>query len=377
MMNLIDGLRVSGKTWDEIADILNEKLGNDWNESAYRKPYTAYKEGQIDQIKDEDILQQLQRVEIEKKKLNIMRSANNELVRDMALSELYYEQLGSALKDLKTKPIAFKPKLKGVSYESLDYVVVLSDLHYDGNFDLERIFNDIQYRLIKALPPTYRLVLVEAGDLIEGASLRPSQMRAIKLGMIDQIMEVSERYAQFIEHLHRTLNIEIEFHTVTSSNHTQLRPLNTKRNELMDEDLMRVFAWYMKNRLEQHKGITVSSDEDLNIKVNDKTNLFVNHGDKYGLTPNNLQKTIKDIAFYHNSKANFYLFGHYHQYREELLDRFEGTDSKGFLVPALCPTKDSYERLGLMGANPGFALFAFTKDGTHAYTKTIGTIKFD
>ena len=44
-------------TWQDVADILNIELGHDWNESTYRKRYSAFKQmlsDNMDKFSDEN-----------------------------------------------------------------------------------------------------------------------------------------------------------------------------------------------------------------------------------------------------------------------------------------------------------------------------------
>ncbi len=375
----IEGMRVEGKTWEEIKEKLNKEFGVDYDESAYRKPFTAYKRGQNDSVTDKEAIETLQRIEIEKRKIGMLRGANNEIIRDVALRELYQEQLLEAIDTLPK--IEYSKKNLG-EWFTLDedddgYVVVLSDLHYDGNFDIQAILGFVLERLvqfIKANEINY-IKIVELGDTIEGASLRPSQMRAIKTGMISQVIEVSEHYVQFLSRLQSMTDVIIDFHVVTSSNHTQIRPLNTKRNELPDEDLMRVFYRFVQERFRNSVVVSVYGDDDLEFDFQG-SKLFFSHGHKYGLNQENLRKVAKDISMYKGIIYDYFFFGHYHQYKETMIDKANGGDSKAFLVPALAPTKDSYERLGMMGCAPAFTILKFN-DGVHYGTEIIRTPSFN
>lgn len=378
----IEGMRIEGKTWEEIKERLNEELGVDYDESAYRKPYTTYKSGLTEGTTDIEALETLQRIEIEKKKIGMLRGANNEITRDLALRELYQEQIIEAIDNLPSIRYGDNVNIKETDNEN-EYLVVLSDLHYDGYFDIKQILDFVLNKLISFVKETqvHKLTIVELGDTIEGASLRPSQLRAIKTGMVSQVIEVSEHYVQFLSTLQHKTNTIIDFHVVTSSNHTQIRPLNTKRNELPDEDLMRVFFKFVQERFRNSVTITVYGDDDLEIELGE-SKLFLSHGHKYGLSPSNIERVSKDISMYNGVIYDYFFYGHYHQYQERPIDKAKWSkkgqrgDSKAFLLPALAPTKDSYERLGLMGCSPAFAILKFS-GGVHKSTELIQTPSFD
>ena len=374
-MQRIEDMRIEGKTWREIADMLNNLHGASYDESVYRKYYTAYSDGKKQGVTDVELQEQMVRLDIEKKKLAIRRGTYNEEIRDGALGELFIEEIQNSVS--KLKPISVKGTKSLYKFSPEFDIIFLSDLHYDGTFDLEAVFDLLYDKIVdEAMSREMnKLIIVECGDTVEGSSLRPSQMRAIKLGMIDQIVEVSEYYAQLIASLRDTLQIPVEFHMVTESNHTQIRPLNTKRNELPDEDLMKVMYRFLLARFKDVDGVEIHGSGDLNLKYG-QVGAFVSHGHKYNVSPNNLNSVVKDIYFYldegkNNKKPNFFFFGHFHHYREITLNKEKGIDSKAFLLPALSPIISSYERHGLMGCNPAFAICTFSLDGRHVSTKTI------
>ena len=384
----IDGMRIEGKTWAEIKDKLNNEFKVNYDESAYRKPYTAYKRGLEDSVVDTDFVEQMQRIEIEKKKLSVLRGANGEIVRDLALRELYQEQILEAISSLPSIRYNTDIKHRAPNEEDkyYEYVMILSDLHYDGDFNLEEIFTHILEKTQDYIEKNKisAIDIAELGDVIEGASLRPSQLRGIKTGMIPQIITVSEHYCRFLEQLQVSTGVYIEFHTVTSSNHTQLRPLNTKRNELPDEDLMQVFYSFLKERFKDNPMIYINGDEDIIIELIGRseykkpktTKMFLSHGHKYKLTPNTLVSVSKNISMYQDEIYDYYGYGHYHQYRDMAIDKSNGKDSRAFLFPALAPKKDSYERLGLMGCAPAFTILTFL-NGTHEKTELFRSISYD
>ena len=378
----IEDLRISGLTWFECAEVLNEELGLNFTESTYRKPYNAYKIGQASRVEELELVEKLRKIELEKKKLSIKRGAYQEELRDKALEELYREDIKEAIKNLPEFKFPIRVPLKGQGKNT--HVITLGDLHYDGNFNLEEVLGDVLSKIAIYCDENkdiQKLIIIELGDNIEGSSLRPSQMRAIKLGMVDQMIHVSEAYANFLVELFKRTKLKIDFHTVTESNHTQIRPLNTKRNELPDEDLLKTFARYLEARLQNVEEISINYGGDLFINLHNM-NIVASHGHKYDISPNRLATAAESFGNYYKRKIDhrlptYYIFGHWHQYRETLLEEYRNSRDKAFLVPALSPMKSSYERLGLMGSNPAFAIFKFDEYGKHLYTQTINTISYE
>ena len=378
----IGELRDAGRTWQEVADIVNDEFDQDYTESAYRKPYVAYQQGQVDQITDKEIIKKLERIDIEKKKLSFMRGAHNETVRDLSIREAYHEQIIDAIDKLPKINV----KEQGDNYSDggwVEPVFFLSDFHIDGTFDAEEIMSHIVTVICSHVEATTkkatveRIKIIEVGDTIEGASLRPSQMRAIKLGMTDQIIYAAELYANMLAEITNRLDFldYVEFYSVTSSNHTQLRLHNSKRDEITDEDLMRQFAFYLNARLANFERIHLHSGEELLVHLgrNYHKRLFVSHGHRYKMTPSSVRSVPKQIAEYHSEVFDYYAFGHFHQFMDVSIDRRDGFDGRIWLLPALSPRHETYERLNLFGANPGFLLAYFDEDGEIIYTRKFPT----
>ena len=104
----IGGLKDEIGTQQDVADILNEMLGYDYTESAYRKKYQIFEkmldanakkfstaEAQADVIREErDALRK------ERMKLQTLNMERNRIDRAEARQELYYEYIGQYVKSL-------------------------------------------------------------------------------------------------------------------------------------------------------------------------------------------------------------------------------------------------------------------------------------
>ncbi len=385
---IIEGLRDKGYTWDEVKEYMNDLLGEEKTESAYRKPYAAYKKGQEDSVDKVDLEERLQKIRLGKKELSIERSINNEQIRDLAIRNVISEKIQSAIEPYK-KPNGPKEKEPQVFIEENMKVIsyFLSDLHYDGSFDLNHtmnvIYNSIANDILKKKKQgvfTGVISINELGDVIEGASLRTSQLMGIKKGMVEQIIEVANAYSDLLYRLYSNKWLDVDriyFTTVTSSNHTQLRQLGTKQNELIEEDLMLVFAKFIEKRFENLNNIRIDYEEKPTVPVNHFPSnnsrgkqMLLAHGHA-GINLNNLEQSVYKQEFYKNLNHKFFAFGHYHHYREIDLSN-EGERKKVFLIPSISPKQTDYEKTKMLSVHPAVICMQFDgKTGEHLTTDHI------
>jgi len=377
----IEEKRLDGKTWLEVTNDLNRMYGVWFSESKWRKPYQAYKQGREDKRDATDTAYELQRIRVKRKELAIERSVNNEQIRDISLHNTYVNQLCESVSSLPSLNIGKKIK-KRKSKEELDVsatngkevtsLVFLADLHYTGEKDkFLNIINNVGNILIDYIEENdlNEIQIVELGDVIEGGSLRVSQLMGIKRGMVRQIIEASEIYAQMLAEVINETGCKIVFRTVTSSNHTQLRPLGTKRNELMDEDLMRVFLNHLKTRFaDSEDEIEISGSDELQFSIQGY-NVYCAHGHVGNMSPSNMSKVIYENDFYRKVKSDYFIFGHYHHYHEESLNTTSNKNKKGFLMPSLTSHISSYEKNLRLGSVGEITVLSFESSKGHTKTE--------
>ena len=345
---LIHELRESGLEWNEIGVT-----------DTTRKKYYGWLEARKDEEAQstlESSARTLHAIRLARKELGIERSINNEQIRDLALHKLMNKEVLDAIS--KLKPIKIKEH-KPHKPEKKEFIIAMGDLHYDGNEEnlgnLDNAFWEIDDVIdendIKVLH------LFEMGDVIEGASLRNSQLMGVKKGMVQQVIDVAEEYANHLAELSK--KVKIKFYSVDSSNHTQLRTLGTKQNEIVEEDLMLVFNNYIRARLPKLEMVT---GQDILTQING-FDIYIAHG--------HLMKKkegfIDSIASQRKTNIDYGFFGHYHHKRD--IDLYQIKDEKNnrlydkkvFYIPALTTHESTFERDRLLSSVSGFAVFEVDK----------------
>ena len=340
----IHELRLAGMTWEEIGCTDTE-----------RKKYMGWIEGQ-EEIEEENTLERnakaLQTIRQARKELGIERAINNEQIRDIAIHKLMTEEVKDAIKSLPTLDIKPPKKIKkGQPHK--EHIIALGDLHYTGDKeeldDLYGVFLDITATVKNEGIET--LHLFEMGDVIEGASLRNSQLMGVKSGMVSQIIQAAEVYAENLALLSKHVNLK--FYSVDSSNHTQLRNLGTKQNELVEEDLMMVFNNYIRTRLPD---LDMTTGIDIITQING-FDIFIAHGHLVGKKEGYIDK----VASTRRCNIDYGFFGHYHHKRDidlyKINDGSREYDKKAFYVPALKKHTSNFETDKFLSSVPGFAVY--------------------
>jgi len=305
------------------------------------------------------------RLKLEREYLKYERSKNNEDLKKLAVKSILDNELRQAIK--KKSPV----KVTNVSLPEAgvdDYVFVTSDFHYNGDETLLSQFNQVYTHILQKQKEHKfkKIKLFELGDTIDGASLRTSQLMAIKKGMVFQIVDVSKVYAELLHKLSKKM--EVEFYCVTSSNHTQLRQLGTQRNELVEEDLMHVFHSYIEESLKNNKRVTVYGEDDFIVPVTERHKMFVAHGHLIGRKK---EGYLQELAYHRGETFDYGLFGHFHHYREVTLYEGRGCNKKVFYAPSMSTVESRYEKDGNMSSKAGMLMLVFNKERGHRYSEEL------
>jgi hypothetical protein len=304
-------------------------------------------------------------LKILRQKLNWERSQTAEELKKLAIKSYLADELRNAVKRKKQSVKFVQDNIVGGEDE---YVFVTSDFHYNGDETLLQHFQKVYSHIIQKQKEHgfKRIKLLELGDTIDGGSLRTSQLMAIKKGMVFQIIDVSKAYVDMLQSLSKKMRIE--FYCITSSNHTQLRPLGTERNELVEEDLMHVFAEYTRTALKDNKNVQINSGDDFILSVTPKHKMFVAHGHLIG---NKKEGYLQELAYHRSVQFEYGLFGHFHHYRELTLYEGNGCNKKVFYAPSMSTVHSSYEHDKNLSSHAGILMMVFNAKRGHRYSEEL------
>ena len=202
--------------------------------------------------------------------------------------------------------------------EGSSLVLLLSDTHcgkltpyFNSDKFTERILS-IPDELSKngVIPSDLNeIVVVLAGDMIEGEDIYHTQAHHIEHAVIDQIQIAIRAFWRLLLNLKGTYNVPIRVETCPGNHGRVSRTANGKSN------------W--DNVIYQTLGITSEAvaDPDIIVNVNmsnfytfpvkDKTGLIYHHGTKHTGTPS---MKAKLAGWLHNKDFDFMMHGHWHQW---------------------------------------------------------------
>jgi hypothetical protein len=304
-------------------------------------------------------------LKLERQQLSWERQMSQDEIRKIAVKSFLADEVKKAVRRKKPS-VKFVQDVAGVGVD--EYIFVTSDFHYNGDETLLSHFSKV-YSHIRQKQKEHkfkRIKLIELGDTIDGGSLRTSQLMAIKKGMVFQIIDVSKVYVELLHKLSKTMLVD--FYCVTSSNHTQLRPLGTNRNELVEEDLMHVMYEYIKKSLNANRNVLVSGGDDFIIPITAQHKMFVAHGHLIG---NKKEGYLQELAYYRGQTFDYGLFGHFHHYREVTLYQGNGCNKKVFYAPSMSTVESGYEKDKNMSSKAGILMMVFSHTRGHRYCEEL------
>lgn len=364
-------------TWNEVADVLNNILGNEYTESKYRKQFQAFNKimsanqnriidttGYIDEL--ENTRKELQKERIKLQTLNIER---NRLDREEARQELFYEHVATACKILPTPQ--FKPFTNGYR-KDISYVLTIADVHYGADFktvnnEYSREIAKQRFEYLAGRVEEFvkeknirTLYVVSLGDLLQGI-LRVSDLKLNDTSLVKCLVEISDIVAAFLNEI--STYVKVEYYHVPKANHTQLRCLGTKASALPEEDLEYVIGNYIKTALRNNDRVMVHVTDEpmgfIDVELPALT-LCAMHGHQI----HNFENAIKDIEALTGRYYSALLLGHYHSGKEIPTNEGEFGD-KEVLISSSFIGSDPYSESLFKGTKAACKIYGFNGGEGH------------
>lgn len=364
-------------TWNEVADVLNNILGNEYTESKYRKQFQAFNKimsanqnriidttGYIDEL--ENTRKELQKERIKLQTLNIER---NRLDREEARQELFYEHVATACKILPTPQ--FKPFTNGYR-KDISYVLTIADVHYGADFktvnnEYSREIAKQRFEYLAGRVEEFvkeknirTLYVVSLGDLLQGI-LRVSDLKLNDTSLVKCLVEISDIVAAFLNEI--STYVKVEYYHVPKANHTQLRCLGTKASALPEEDLEYAIGNYVKTALRNNDRVMVHVTDEpmgfIDIELPALT-LCAMHGHQI----HNFENAIKDIEALTGRYYSALLLGHYHSGKEIPTNEGEFGD-KEVLISSSFIGSDPYSESLFKGTKAACKIYGFNGGEGH------------
>ena len=364
-------------SWNDVANILNDLLGYEYTESKYRKQYTAFQK-MLQANKDkfvtdreyaDELEKQYQDLKKERMKLQTLNVERNRIDRQDARRELYYEYIGDLVQALPFPN--FQPLHRDIIAER-EYVLVFSDVHDGANFkslNNEYSFEIVEERFMQVLADTIDFVnskginkihIVNAGDTIQGL-IHTNDLRINDSTVVKSVVHASRVIASFLNELSAYCNVE--YYQVPTANHTQLRVLGARANELMDEDLEYVIGHYIQDMCVCNDRIKVNLQEDnsipyVRLKMQNGKNIIAMHGH----TIKDVNNSIKDLNLMMHDFIDCLIIGHYHSGKEIITSEHRVSDCEVIVNPSFIGS-DLYSDSIMKGSKAAVKIYGFSGYG--------------
>lgn len=367
-------------TWQEVANTLNNILGNEYTESKYRKQFQAFNKimnaNQSRIIDADKYLDELKNTKAElrkeRMKLQTLNIERNRLDREEARHELYYENVGAVCEAL---PLPEFTPIDDKFEQEKSYVLTIADVHYGADF--KTVNNEYSREIAKERfeylagkvrefikdKKINKLYVVSLGDLVQGI-LRVSDLRINDTSLVKCIVEISRLLGCFLNEISKYA--VIEYYHVGKANHSQLRCLGTKASALPEEDLEYVFGNYVQDLCRDNKRINVHLTEegmghiDIDIPCN---KLCAMHGHQI----RNFDNAIKDMEAITGHSYSALLLGHYHSGKE--IPTQEGSfGDKEVLISSSFIGSDPYSESIFKGTKAACKIYGF--NGYEGHTES-------
>ena len=367
-------------TWEDIAKILNDSLGHNYGESAYRKRYQSFSKMMADNedtlFTEDEYLKKIREEKEElfkaKKQFQDQRREYNKILTMDARSDHLTEELIKVAKSLPTRQLNNFSDIPVVE-SGKEAILVLADWHYGEisdniwnkyNIDIckqrvEKLYEKVSQYLRHNRVEKLHIMLL--GDEIHGA-IHSSCRVMSEEDTCEQLMHVSEIIAQFIDALSSKVN-HIDVYS-TYGNHA--RTIQNKDDSIHSDNMERIIPWWIRQRLQNNNRVNIiESDYYEFIAFNVcGYNIAGCHGDldkvkNFGVVTNTIfsklyGKTI-DYAF---------LADKHH------IEEFEQLGIESILVRSLCGA-DEYSNNKRLYSAPGQTLVIFTPEDGRQCTYNI------
>lgn len=297
---------------------------------------------------------------IERQKMRDLSKQVNDIYRCESRSELLRETISEAIANLPEVVVPFTPILKG---KDKTLVVTLGDLHYGAKIKVEGLMgetineydsNIFEERMWKLLSEVEEICDKESisevavffvGDLIDGM-LRQSQLMKLQYGVVESTMRLSEFLAQWLNSMSEHAMVSV---CAVSGNHSEIRPLGSKKGEFEEENLEKIILWYLEERLSLNDAVMIQSEvKKMHLVEIRGYNFLLIHGDG----AKKIEQIARDTVNLYGKQIDFFVCGHIH--REQDIPSGVTADGNSTIirVPSICGV-DSYANGKGYGGRPG------------------------
>jgi calcineurin-like phosphoesterase family protein len=251
------------------------------------------------------------------RRLQPQRLANREKAAENRLSaDVFVDELVALSDD-------YGQNVSAHSYSSTEgtgssLVLLLSDTHcgkltkyFNSDLFTERILS-IPEKLAEdqSVPEDLdEIVVVLAGDMIEGEDIYHTQAHHIEHAVIDQVQIAIRTFWQLLVALKERFNVSIRVESCPGNHGRISRTANGKSN--WDNVIYQTLGVTAEAVMDPDITVNVNMDNFHTFPVKDKTAMIYHHGTKHSGTPS---MKAKLAGWLHNKEFDFMMHGHWHEW---------------------------------------------------------------
>lgn len=310
-------------TWADVKDILNDILGYNYTDSAYRKKFQYFEQilndnGEIfsdteNQLKElKDLKREIQK---EKIKLSDERTELRRLYREQARRESFMDVVKRAIAE-NVEPLAEQVHVGGFNYSENDLIISLTDIH--TGIEIDNAFNKFNESILRKRFNTYLQKILEVrerhnsqncyviiGEVVSGIihnNLRIENnldlMQSFKL-VATLISDFLTELSKYFNHVHVYIN---------EGNHSRISP--NKEDSIQGENVDVLVPFYLKARLQLIENIFIHENEVMEeiAMFEVRGNIVMSaHGDN-----DKVSNVVQKFAMLFDVKPDLVYLGHRH-----------------------------------------------------------------
>lgn len=359
-------------TWEDVKEILNELLEEDYGESTYRKKFQSFERmfnaNQRLFAQDSNILKEIQEqqrsLQKERMKLQTEKLEYNKWLRESARDELITEKICEVIKQL---PLPAAPEQIKTRHNTKTGILCFGDEHFGCEFEIKGLYGEIlnsyspeifEKRMWKLQSEIIEIIKKEQlsdihifnlGDFADGV-LRVKQLFTLRYGVIEGSVLYGNFIVQWLNELSKYVKIRFQ---MVFGNHTELRMLGQPKGTFEKENTGLIVKNMIKNMLIDNPNFTfVENPTGLIYEVIFNKVFLGIHGEV-----KDMNKAVSDFSRTYGIDVSYLIAGHlHHNISEEV-----GMDKEVINVPSIIGI-DNYSLSLNKTSNAGALFLVFEKD---------------
>lgn len=378
----------SNITWQDVADFRSEHTGILEHPDTVRKgTKILYEYMKNDWVQDPTTLShsiidfgspsEKAALQKERMKAQTERLETNRWLRELARDEMITQSIVDEIKNIKPLNVPTYTPEPLVKYNDRTWVLCISDPHYGAVFSIKGLYGEIinayspeifEQRMWKLFDNVYDIIqkeniaelnVYDLGDSIDGL-LRVSQLWKLRYGVVESTIKYADFISRWLNELSRV--VKIKFQMVIDANHSQLRQLGQPKNTFKNDNMSKVIAVFIKERLKENKNFTfVENETGMIFDSLSGYSVLGIHGET-----KNMDDTLKNLERVYKTNVNYLFAGHIHHSKHEEVGQYVETLN----IPSIIGI-DDYSLSLLKASNASAKMFCFEENNGKKIEYTI------